>query len=407
MCVEETAEGEVYMKCLTQEILHNIFAFALYVTATFLVITAKVVGRVVTENIFEGVVEPLSDTKLDFFQLYADATDDDRLDIIRETWRQLLPNNAWVSSHQTSEGMNDGTDFSDMHDYSRIMHIPFMLQAMNDGYSYTSGDTTAYEYTPESVKTRYEDFQPSSDTAKCPFLQSQDNDGEDDQFLLPSNFTMSPIDDETVIPAGHEKLIPVYDTSQYCPFGLGHRRCPAEMLHMTFMDEILNSFKGLEFEVRGDGIDLNDILNGVPCNEPNSVASGPPGCREDNIFVVFHDNDDDQASTKEPSTSPTHSPTQSSTTEPSPPPHNWSPPTTSPSKGPTKPTTRTVTPQPSKAPSQSPSKKPVPSRTYRSIGSKGSKSSKAKTSKYNKIKRKKIKRRKKKLMMKWKNKGKH
>jgi len=398
MCVEETDKGEVYISCLTQEILHNIFAFALYVTATFLVITAKVVGRVVTENIFEGI-EPLSDTKLDFFQLYANATDDDRLDIIRETWRQLLPNNAWVSSHQTSDGMNDGTDFGDMHDYSRIMHIPFMLQAMNDGYDYTSGDTKAYEYTPESVETRYEDFQPSSDTAKCPFLQSQDDDGEDDQFLLPSNFTKSPIDDETVIPAGHEKLIPVYDTSQYCPFGLGHRRCPAEMFHMTFMDEILDSFKDLEFEVSGNGIDLNDILNGVPCNRTDSVASGPPGCREDNIFVVFHDNDDDQASTKEPSTSPTHSPTQSSTTEPSSPPHNWSPPTTSPSKGPTKPTTRTVTPQPSKAPSQSPSKKPV--------AKGGSKSSKSKTSKHKKIRRKKIKRKKKKLMMKWKNKGKH
>lgn len=292
------------MKCLTQEILHNIFAFALYVTATFLVITAKVVGRVVTENIFEGVVEPLSNTTLDFFQLYAEAqTTDDRLDIIRETWRQLLPNNAWVSSHQTSEGMNDGTDFSDMHDYSRIMHIPFMLQAMNDGYNYTSGDTKAYEYNPESVETRYEDFQPSSNTAKCPFLQSQDDDGEDDltsdsdHFLLPSNFTMSPIDDETVIPAGHEKLIPVYDTAKYCPFGLGHRRCPAEMFHMTFMNEILDSFKGLEFEVRGNGIDLNDILNGVPCNRTDSVASGPPGCREDNIFLVFPDNDDGQAST--------------------------------------------------------------------------------------------------------------
>ena len=66
---------------------------------------------------------------------------------------------------------------------------------------------------------------------------------------------------------------------------------------MTFMNEILDSFKDLEFEVRGDGIDLNDILNGVPCNRTDSVASGPPGCREDNIFLVFHDNDDGQAST--------------------------------------------------------------------------------------------------------------
>ena len=285
MCLEETGE-EVYMKCLTQEILHNIFAFALYNTVLFLIIAAKDVGRVATENIFEGVVEPLSDTKLDFFQLYAEAqTADDRLNVNREAWRILLPNNAWVSSHQTSEGMNDGTDFGNMHDYSRIMHIPFMLQAMNDGYDYTSGDTKAYEYTPESIETRYKDFQPSSDTAKCPFLQSQDD--EDDQFLLPSNFSNSPIDGETVIPDGHEKLIPVYDTSKYCPFGLGHRRCPAEMFHMTFMDNILDSFQGLEFEVRGNGIDLNDILNGVTCTN-NTVPSGPPGCREDNIFLVFH-----------------------------------------------------------------------------------------------------------------------
>lgn len=207
-------------------------------------IAAKVQGRVAIESLVGGFVDPPS-KKLDFFEKYKEATTDgERLDVVREAYRLLLPSNIWLSALETKENEGSTLDYSDQNfDHRRSIHVPLIIQAINDDSYDGTGlpfRTGAYEYGTE----RYQPDFDASAQATCPFLKNSK--------ITPDNFAASSIDGETMIPAGHEKLIPIYDKPKYAPFGLGYRRCAGEILNYSFLDLVLSNLADLEFEVRGD-----------------------------------------------------------------------------------------------------------------------------------------------------------
>ena len=53
------------------------------------------------------------------------------------------------------------------------------------------------------------------------------------------NLKPSDLDGQTIIPSSHKKFIPVFDKPKYCPFGLGYRRCPAEIFNYFFTGKLM------------------------------------------------------------------------------------------------------------------------------------------------------------------------
>ncbi|KAL7570162.1 hypothetical protein ACA910_020000 [Epithemia clementina (nom. ined.)] len=206
---------------IVQEAVHNSLAFSQWMNTAYLIIAAKIAGYMAMESIDHGLFLK----QFDFFKAYADAsTEAEKLNVVREVFRLTMPNNAWLSTIETKTGgainsYRNGTLFEDVEfDHTATGHIPFLIQALNDGYDPSTGQTAASNYDTSRYAA---DFNATG--ATCPFLRTKTLTPED---LAPSN-----IDSETIIPDGHEKLIPVYDKSKYCPFGLGYRRCPAELLN--------------------------------------------------------------------------------------------------------------------------------------------------------------------------------
>lgn len=262
--------------------IHNSLAFQQFLSTPFLAIAAKYVGRLAIEKLSEGPL-PLEATKIDLFQKYADAPDANaRFDINREAWRLLLPNNLWFSNLQDEDGLNDDLDLADENfQFGSSFHVPLFIQAFNDGFDISNFEATSYKYDSERIDIRYGDFQPVSDGPTCPFLNGEASIDEDD-LLGPEDVSVSSIDGETMIPKGHEKLIPVYETMKYCPFGSGYRRCPGESFNYFFMDKLLSNFGTLDFKFVGGNPDIAELIGGVPCDV------GVPGglaCRNDNIFL--------------------------------------------------------------------------------------------------------------------------
>lgn len=84
-------------------------------------------------------------------------------------------------------------------------------------------------------------------------------------------FHNSAIDNETVIPCGADKLIPVFDKPLYTPFGLGYRRCAGELLSYRFTEFLLDFLTNYK------------ILQNL--NITNDIAVGPAKRVPDNFFI--------------------------------------------------------------------------------------------------------------------------
>lgn len=221
---------------LVFEAAHNILAFGQHVNTLFLVIRAKLAGIVSIESLYEtpSPLKPLF-APIDFFAKYQEAnSDSERLNVAREAFRILMPNNAWVSGAQQSPGDNyDGTILGEGYDFTSVIMFPQFIQAFNDGFDPLTGASSTSVYDT----SRYEDFSPPNG---CPF-SSMDNED------VASLFKTSSIDGETVVPKTHAKFFPVYEKPEYCPFGLGYRRCPAEIFNMFFLEKVLDKLGSVEF----------------------------------------------------------------------------------------------------------------------------------------------------------------
>ena len=101
-------------------------------------------------------------------------------------------------------------------------------------------------------KKNIKNFGDYSSKSKCPFHNSS-------------------IDNETVIPCGADKLIPVFDKPLYTPFGLGYRRCAGELLTYRFTDYILNFLTNYKIK---QNLNITD-----------EIAIGPGNRKKDNFFI--------------------------------------------------------------------------------------------------------------------------
>lgn len=271
---------------IIQEAVHNVLAFGGHTFILYLLVTAKVQGRVAIENLSQGTVDNFSTLKLDFFEKYKEASNDaERFDVVREAYRLTLPSSLYFSQLEDSsnENYNDLPYNDPDFDHRRTAHIPLILQAINDdSYDPTTLQTNAFEF--DAGRYELDGFDAAESGVQCPFVK---NSNADNDVLSPSDFVVSSIDGETMIPRGHEKLIPVYDRPKYAPFGLGYRRCAGEILNYMIMDKVLDALGDLDFMVEGAfSADLtsNELAEGIPCDDPIAVPAGLT-CRPDNLYV--------------------------------------------------------------------------------------------------------------------------
>ncbi|KAL7561335.1 hypothetical protein ACA910_018530 [Epithemia clementina (nom. ined.)] len=258
------------------EVVHNSLAFIQWINVVFLAIAAQLGGYTALD--FQG---GLVGKQIDFFQKYSEATSEqERLNVAREFVRLTMPDNIWLSTlEQTANHPSD--NFTDpSFDHTVSGHVPLFIQAMNDIDPITGASIAANYDT-----SRYIDFEQRSGKV-CPFAHLH---GGKHEILTPEDFQVSAIDGETMIPAGHEKLIPIFDTPKYCPFGLGYRRCPAEGLNYMFVGKVLQKLGHMKFKEVGISLTTDPayVVGGLPSNS-SAFATGVsvgPFRRIDNIYV--------------------------------------------------------------------------------------------------------------------------
>ena len=227
--------------------IHNILAWGQLVNILFLVIRARLQGYTTIENLLQGsVVAP----PIDFFDLHraAGADEAERVNVAREAYRMLMPNQAWFSSAETSNaGYNDGRVFSDPNfDRTHSLHYPLIIQAINDNYNPLTFQSDLGHFDTG----RYADFMASG----CPFASGQ-------EFDVTNDFTASNVDGETVVPRSHAEYFPVFEAGEkpglwdmlfptspgdnkingpkYCPFGLG---CKYESIFYLLLPWLICQF---------------------------------------------------------------------------------------------------------------------------------------------------------------------
>lgn len=265
------------------EAAHNALAFSTLVNTLYLLAVDKIgsslgaPGYVQIKQITPtgGNVEP--QPAIDFFAKYKEANSNvERLNVVREAFRLLLPSNAWQSTAQKAPGANDGLSMSNESFNPEVsLHLPHVIQALNDGFNPATGETNAYAYDT----SRYEGF----DQKSCPSSKGK--------------FIQSEIDNETVVPTSHQKFIPIFQNPKYCPFGLGYRRCPAEIFNYfltgklmekvgTFLDmhslttiniaQAIATGTSIQATVEAEMAILLDI-RGILSGDPNFDAAVPKG----------------------------------------------------------------------------------------------------------------------------------
>ena len=88
-------------------------------------------------------------------------------------------------------------------------------------------------------------------------------------------FVISPVDNETVLPSDNTKMIPVYPSPIYAPFGLGYRRCAGEVFVYLFTLKLLNRISNLKF--RQDGTITTPTVPLAPFTvAPNNIFVQQP-----------------------------------------------------------------------------------------------------------------------------------
>ena len=235
------------------EAVHNILAWGQFAAALFQVLRAKLEGYIAIENVIDGLI---LDKKVDLIAKLGAASDfQERLDVAREAFRLLVPTQFVMSRVNTKP---EGEDVKVLQDedfeHTKSLLLPYFVQVLNDGYNPLFLTTKVAEYNTD----RYRDFQPAT---ACPFASGQ--------FLNSSNldeeFIASSVDGETIVPASHADYFPVFPTGRkpflglgeingpkYCPFGLGYRRCPAEIFNLFYLQTILDGLAGLDFTIEGN-----------------------------------------------------------------------------------------------------------------------------------------------------------
>lgn len=217
------------------EAVHNIVAFSQFNHHLFLVVRDKLTGTPFT---LPPPVPPVF--QYNFLAKYAAAADDqEKLNIIRETYRILLPN---------------GNDFSRVREASpsgnvvSARHLRLPIELGSDialaGGDQNVGTQNFLNFALDL--SRYAPYNTNFTDNNCPQLIS----AQSDHFYPEDQFGVSPVDGETLIDLCNTKMFPVYPLPAYDPFGLGYRRCAGEAFNMVVTKIIFDRFAVTDFEQR-------------------------------------------------------------------------------------------------------------------------------------------------------------
>ena len=272
------------------EIVHNMLAWGQYVNILFLTLRAKLQGYVGIRNVDVGP-EQITDETIDFFQLMAAQAGNDevsQLNVVREAFRYFTPVGAFFSNFHDTDSIDDDIPLTSINEANlqTSFHSTSMIEALGDNYNIATQDT---DHTVYNVN-RYAEF-----AQGCPYASVQ---------LITdvtSFFFTSPIDGETIVPQSHWEMFPVFDSGndddnndgiisngpKYCPFGLGYRRCPAELFNLNMLKSLLIGLNGLNFATRNNEDDLFASID-ADSNGDFSTDAVPLGKARalDNIIVV-------------------------------------------------------------------------------------------------------------------------
>lgn len=218
------------------EAVHNIVAFSQFNHHLFLVIRDAISGTP-----FPPPLPP--NIQYNFLGIYASLpTDEAKLNLIRESYRILLPNGNDFS--RVKEANPSGETVQ-----SRHLRLPIQIAAHTvlAGGDQTAGaiDFLTLDLSRYDDPVLGDDYNTNFTSNNCPELS------EDSDFFYPElQFNVSDIDGETLVDLCNPKLFPVFKLLKYYPFGAGYRRCAGEAFNMIFTKLIFDRFINTPFEFR-------------------------------------------------------------------------------------------------------------------------------------------------------------
>lgn len=211
-------------KALVFECVHNIVAFSQFSNVIFSVVYAGIHPT--------NPLNPALPQYVNFLEKYASATtSDDKLNVVRESYRILAPNSASFSL--VKPVLPDVNLVKSRHFHQSIMisNLPG-TQAQQLGAYFT--------YNPNQYN---ENFRTNLDNLEgLPVMTN----------ILETSIT-SPLDQETVVDNSTvpvRPIVPIFPKPTYAPFGLGYRRCAGEMLTYLITEKLFEKFSTIKFEQR-------------------------------------------------------------------------------------------------------------------------------------------------------------
>jgi len=209
---------------LVFECVHNIVAFSQFTNVLYSVVYAGL-----------HPVNPLSNLLpqyKNFLVEYANAaTSNDKLNVVREAYRILVPNSASFSL--VKPVVPDANVIKSRHFHQSIMVMNQPVPPQFQAGSY-------FTYNPSQYTA---DFNTNLDNlVGLPVVTD----------VLTASVT-SPLDQETVVDNSTSPvrpIVPIFPKPIYAPFGLGYRRCAGEMLSYLVTEKLFDKFSTVEFEER-------------------------------------------------------------------------------------------------------------------------------------------------------------
>lgn len=226
-----------YPDNLVFEMVHNIVAFNQFNNIMFLLARDMITGTPTAGG---------PSIQYNFIGQYAAATNDqDRLNVVREMYRLLVPNGISFSFLNQFPPVPNQPPTQSRHVHQLIM-LMNSARAANLDPSNPANWAVYYNWD----LTKYAQYNTTLYSVNCPpGTPSVDSSSFDPtQPSLPEVLvSKSPVDGETVIDNCNPLATPVYPLPIYAPFGLGYRRCPGELFVYQITQMMLQRFANLHF----------------------------------------------------------------------------------------------------------------------------------------------------------------
>lgn len=204
---------------IVMEAIHNIIAYSQFNNLIYLIIKDKISGTAVPSPPF-----PVPTLTYDFFgKMLAAPTENEKLNVVREAYRLLTPNNTFFSLVKQAV-----PDIPSTNPQLNSRQLPKLMMIQADqmiAKNYFLYDTSRYA---TDFSTNFGEITPSAPGS----VVDVENPAAD--------FVKSPVDGETVLSNSNTKFQPVFARPNYCPFGLGYRRCPGEIFACFITQKLIS-----------------------------------------------------------------------------------------------------------------------------------------------------------------------